>query len=297
MRARLVRPAVARRMASPMTWVSGCSVASGHFAPQDSKSLHITGTASTLIDPCQFSYDTFFLAGDPYRELDDVTRSFDPNIVADAVFKTIPNDDALRMVLYDDAPAAWTGHEAAVNLGCDNKWLDNFSQDSAAMIPSDDAFTAWTEHNAAVNLDCNEKSLERNTVPYSRRFQATDLPPGVPLNVCFQLRPTTYWLRGAGAHVIANMLLDFLTAKATTTITKASHAKFSIKVSTCIDGSDRVAKLRMYSNDANRALALELQRRSGCGLVFSRFYREVGCLLPGSMPKECAARAAEHSGG
>jgi len=65
----------------------------------------------------------------------------------------------------------------------------------------------------------------------------------------------------------------------TVTITKVSHAKFSIKVNMCIDGSDCVAKLRMYSKDANRDLALELQRHSGCGLVFNRFYEEVGCYL------------------
>jgi len=241
--------------------------------------LQITGTASVLVDSSQFSHETFSLAGDPYPEFDRVTRSFDPNSVANVVFKTIPSDDALGMALSDDMLAAWTGHEVALNLDCNNKWHENCSHNAIAMVPVDNALAAWMERKTLVNLECNNKSLESHTVPYSRRFQATDVPPGVPLNVCFRLQPTTYWLHRDGAHVIANVLLDFLTAKVTTTITKVSHAKFSIKVNICIDGSDCVAKLRLYSNNANRALALELQRRSGCGLVFNRFYQEVGCFL------------------
>jgi len=211
--------------------------------------------------------------------------------VVGVAFKRVPSYDydAVGMVPSDDALAALTGHEAELNLGCNDKWLENASHDATvAKIRIDDAL-AWTEPSAAVvNLDCCNKALESHTVPYFRRFQATDVPPGVPLNDCFRLQPTTYWLCSADAHDIANMLLDFPTAKVTTTIPtakvittiiKVSHAKFSIKVKICIDGSDCVAKLRMYSKDANRALALELQRRSGCSLVFNSFYQEVGCYL------------------
>jgi len=135
----------------------------------------------------------------------------------------------------------------------------SFDPNSASgILPSYDQLAAWTGY---------------------RRFKATDVPPGVPMNVCFRLAIMTYWLRGIDAHIIANTLLDFLSAKMDTAITKVSHAKFSIKVQIGTDGSDCVAKLRMYSNDANGALALELQRRSGCGLVFNRFYQEVGYFL------------------
>jgi len=272
------------KMASPTARASGCGIGtdlfdSEDFTMMDSETLQIRGATSTLTGQCGFSHDPFSLAGEPYLELDTVTRSFDPNSAAGGVFKMIPNDHGFGMVLSDDALAAWRGHEAAVNLGYNNKWLDNPSQHAVATIPFDDAFAAWTECNAAVNLDCNKKSLESHSVPYSRKFRATDVPPEVPSNVDFLFLPLTYRLRKVDAPVIANMLLDFLTAKGTTTITKESHAKFSIKVSICIDGSDCVAKLRMYSNDAKRALALELQRRSGCALVFNRFYQEVGSYL------------------
>jgi len=240
------------------------------------------------MDPCLLSHDTFSLAGDPYREPDTVTRSFDLNSAGGGVFKMVPSDHGLGMPPSDDALAAWTGHETAVNQGCNNKWLENSSHHAVAVIPIDYALAAWTEDNVAVNLDCNKKSLESHTNLYSRKFQATDVPPEVPSNGCFRLHPMTYWLREVDAHVIANMLLDFLTSKVTTTITKVSHLKFSIKVSICIDGSDCVAKLRIYSNNAKlsmysknakNAFALELQRCSGCGLVFNRFYQEVGCYL------------------
>jgi len=223
------------------------------------------------MDSRQFSCDTFSLAGDPYLELDNVTRSFDPDSVADVVFKTIPMGPS------DDALASWTGHEAAVDLGCNNKWLENLSHDAVAM-------------------SSNNMSLKSHAVPSSTRFQATDVPPGIPSNFGFQLQPMTYWLRGADAYVIANMMLDFLTAKATTTITKVNPAKFSIKVNICIDGSECVAKLRMDSNDASRAFALELQLRSGL-LPGVQQVPQGSRKLPGSTPKERAARAVERSGG
>jgi len=267
-----------------MASASGCGIASDLFISEDfgvmdGEDLHIPGTASTLVDSCQFAHKAFSFAGDVYPELENVTHSFDPNSVADVVFKTIPSDDALRMDLSDDAFAAWAGHESALNLGCNNRWFENFNQDAIAMTPIHDTLTAWTECKALVNLHSENKSLESHTVPYSRRFQATDVPPGVPLNVCFRLQPTTYWLRSVDAHVVLNMLLDFLTATVTTTITKVSYAKFSIKANICMDGGECAVKLRMYSSDANHALALQLQRRSGCGLVFQKFCQEVGCHL------------------
>jgi len=259
-----------------MALASGCGVASD-FDSVDSESLHIPRTASTFMDSRQhLHHDAFSLDADPYGEFDHVTRSFDPNSVADVAFKMIPSDDALGMIPSDDALAVLTGHEAAVNLGCNIKWHENLSHDVGAMGPIDDALVSWAEQIAAEDLDTPS---ERHSFPYSRRFQATKMPPGVPSNICFRLQPMTYWLRGVDAHVIANMLLDFLTAKVTTTIIKVSHAKFSIKVNICIDGSDCMVKLRMYSNNASCALVLELQRRSGCGMLFNRFYQEVGSYL------------------
>jgi len=279
--------AFAWRRPSATALASSCGVASDFIesadvSMTDSEGLNIPWTASTVMDLHHVSRDTHYLAGDPYPELDNVTRSFDPNGEADVVFKMIPTDDALGMVPSNDALASWTRHEAAVHLGCNKAWFENLSHDVVVMSPVHDAPASWTEHNAAQNIGCNNRPPESHTVQYPRRFQVTDMLPGIPLNVCFRLQPMTYWLRGVDAHVIANMLLDFLTAKVTTTITKVSYAKFSIKVNICIDGSDCVVKLRMYSNGASRALALELQRRCGCGLVFNRFYQEVGCYLTAS---------------
>jgi len=271
-------------MVSPAALVSGCGAAfdcfnSEDFSMMDGEDMHTTEPATALMDLGQFSHETFSFAGDLYPKLDKVTHSCESNSAADIVFKTIPDDDALGMTPSDDALAAWTGHEATLNLGCNNMWLQKFSHNAIAMVPIDDALAAWTEHKTLVNLDCNNKSLKSHTVQCYRRFQATDVPPGVPLTSFFRLRPATYWLHLADSHVLANMLLDFLTANVTTTIAKVSHAKFSMRVNICIDGSVCMAKLRVYSRDDNGALALELQRRSGCGLVFTRFYEEVGCFL------------------
>jgi len=274
----------ARRMPSATALASGCGGVSGFIqsadiSMMDGDGLHIQRTASTFMDSRQFLYDTFSVPGDPYPEFDNVTRCCDPSDDADVLFKPIASDDALETVHKCNVFTARTGHEAAVNLGCNNDRLENLSHDAVGMISVEDALASWREHSPLENLDCNNTSLEPCTIPYPRRFQATDVLPGVPVNVCFRIQPTTYRLRGVDAHVVANMLLDYLTVKATLTIAKVSHAKFSIKANICIDGTDCLAKLRIYSNNASYALALELQRRSGCGLVFNWFYQEVGCYL------------------
>jgi len=256
-----------------MASASGCGIASDLFhigaveedlSIMDGESLRIAGTASTQMDYM------FPLAGDPYPE-PCVTRSFDP-CGAVHELSIIPCYDALPM-----GPSAWTGQEAALNIGCKNTWPEISSHDAPGIM--DDAWATWPDRDIATNLDCDYTLLESFTVQSFRRFQATDVPPGVPSNSCFRFAPTTYWLRGVHAHDLANMMLDFRTAKVVMTITKVSHTKFSIKADICIDGSNCVAKMRVYSNNANRALALELQRRSGCSLVFNRFYQQAGDYL------------------
>jgi len=59
------------------------------------------------------------------------------------------------------------------------------------------------------------------------------------------------------------------------TITKVNQAKFSIKANVVMDGRECGVKLRMYSDSAHGALALEFQRRSGCCVVFNKFYQLV----------------------
>lgn len=126
---------------------------------------------------------------------------------------------------------------------------------------------------------CSNDWLLPHAVLYSKRFQATNVAPAAPRDIFFRFRPTTCWLRDIAAPDIGNKLLDFLVSTKAPTITKVNQAKFSIKVNVCMDGHECTVKLRMYSDSAHRALALEFQRQSGCDLVFNKFYQLVSRYL------------------
>jgi len=128
-------------------------------------------------------------------------------------------------------------------------------------------------HVASMETSCRNDLLLPHAVLYSKRFEATTMPPMAPSEVFFRFQPTTCWLRGVAAPDIGNKLLDFLVSTVALTITKVNHAKFTIKANVYMDGCECAVKLRMYSDNAHRALALEFQRRSGCGLVFKKFYQ------------------------
>jgi len=141
-------------------------------------------------------------------------------------------------------------------------------------VSNDEAFAAaWTGHVASMKTTCSNDWLLPHAVLYSKRFEATKVPPMAPSDVFFRFQPTTCWLRGVAAPDIGNKLLDFLVSTVALTITKVNHAKFTIKANVYMDGCECAVKLRMYSDNAHRALALEFQRRSGCGLVFKKFYQ------------------------
>eukprot|EP00419_Tripos_fusus_P050544 CAMPEP_0172828328 /NCGR_PEP_ID=MMETSP1075-20121228/20769_1 /TAXON_ID=2916 /ORGANISM="Ceratium fusus, Strain PA161109" /LENGTH=148 /DNA_ID=CAMNT_0013670309 /DNA_START=56 /DNA_END=499 /DNA_ORIENTATION=- len=115
-----------------------------------------------------------------------------------------PNPMDLYQKSHDTFPLAGDPHPEPETI----RSFDPNSASDFVTISTFDALAAWTGY---------------------RRLQATDVPPAVPMNVCFRLAIVTYWLRGVDAHIIANTLLDFLTEKIGTAITKVSHAKFSIK--------------------------------------------------------------------
>lgn len=137
------------------------------------------------------------------------------------------------------------------------------------------AAAGWTRNVVAAKQACIIL-LASQAISRIRRFEMAEIAPGIPLHALFQLKPSTYWLNGSASHDIGNMLLDLLCTENAATITKVNHVKFSIKANIYVDGSECTLKLRMYSDDARSALALEVQRRSGCAVVFNRFYQQVG---------------------
>jgi len=151
---------------------------------------------------------------------------------------------------------------------CRSVWFSDVSKDETVA-------TAWTGHVTSMKTGCSSDCLLPHVVLHSKRFEATQVAPKAPSDIFFRFKPTTYWLHGVAAPDIGNTLLDFLASTRAATITKVNQAKFSIKANVVMDGSECTVKLRMYSDDAHRALALEFQRRSGCDLVFNKFYQLV----------------------
>jgi len=143
-------------------------------------------------------------------------------------------------------------------------------------VSNDEALAAAQKaHVASMKMSCSNDWLLPHAVLYSKIFEATTVPPKVPSDVFFQFQPTTCWLRGVAAPDIGNKVLDFLVSTKASTITKVNQAKFSIKANVVMDGRVCGVKLRMYSDNAHGALALEFQRRSGCCLVFNKLYQLV----------------------
>jgi len=130
-------------------------------------------------------------------------------------------------------------------------------------------------HVASMETSCRNDLLLPHAVLYSKRFEATTMPPMAPSEVFFRFQPTTCWLRGVAAPDIGNKLVNFMVSTMASTITKVNRARFSIKANMHMDGRECAVKLRMYSDNAHRALALEFQRRSGANLVLNKFYQLV----------------------
>lgn len=108
-------------------------------------------------------------------------------------------------------------------------------------------------------------------------FCGSCVPPPVPQHAFFVHAATTVRLQlpsGGEPHKIGNTLLRFFEEAVQATLVKVRPVKFWVSADVGIDGTTVRVKARTYSAGDGSYL-LEVQRRHGCTVIFSRIYKEV----------------------
>mmetsp|Transcript_84565 Transcript_84565/g.217876 ORF Transcript_84565/g.217876 Transcript_84565/m.217876 type:complete len:466 (-) Transcript_84565:139-1536(-) len=116
-------------------------------------------------------------------------------------------------------------------------------------------------------------------------FKEGDVPPPKPVDEFFKLETTTLTVRSDRPFEIGNCLEDFLATKVTSSVSKVSTTKFSIKADvfgSSVYGCSGMCtlKVRVYGTDAD-VYAVEFQRRSGDCLTFNNSYQQAVVHLKG----------------
>jgi hypothetical protein len=111
----------------------------------------------------------------------------------------------------------------------------------------------------------------------SERFTSLNAPPAVPSDSYFQLATTSLRLgmpaKDMSPHMVGNSILAFFNEACTAQLLKVRPSKFWVKANVFVEGRLCVVKARVYSEGLG-VYALELQRRSGCSLVFNTIYSQ-----------------------
>jgi len=181
-----------------------------------------------------------FQSGDPYCELDDVTR----------------------------------GVSVAQPLG-----LDAFAPKDSCMdrnlffLTGDDyEFSSLDSKFLCVKpVNSFEKCHGSSWAPESEIFQAQHVPPSPPSSEHFFFVPTTLFLKDCCPQEIGNSLLEFFRSQVVASITKVTTAKYAVKAEVFVDGSSCMMKVRVYTQGDR--YAVELQRRGGDAFILQSTYQ------------------------
>jgi hypothetical protein len=111
----------------------------------------------------------------------------------------------------------------------------------------------------------------------NEHFTMLNVPPAVPSDPYFQLATTSLRLgmpaMDMSPHLVGDSILAFFKDACTAQLLKVRPSKFWVKANVFVDGRLCVVKARVYSQGLN-VYALELQRRSGCSLLFNTIYSQ-----------------------
>mmetsp|Transcript_77009 Transcript_77009/g.223526 ORF Transcript_77009/g.223526 Transcript_77009/m.223526 type:complete len:494 (+) Transcript_77009:96-1577(+) len=252
---------------------------------------------------------TYF--GDPYPDRDDVTRSV--NMAA-------PPPGALGLSGMGSADFYGGG-----KLGYADDFMSDFSmsaqfngfgskdfngfydQGCIGTIPEPLGKEALGEFSSI--SDCRFGAETSTAV----RFPESAAPPNVP-DPLYSFDESTTLHVSLGVKCapsrIGNGLLDFLEERMEASILKVNHTKFAIKADVFADGLVCTVKAKVF-HTSGCTYAIELQRRSGDPLTFSRAFKKVaqyfqdelfnilaagseaGCI---NIPNDLAAPPVEHAG-
>jgi len=198
---------------------------------------------------------TAWLAGDFYRENDDVTRGV-------TLGAALPIDDSFGLKHtaggscdFYAAPPVVRG----LNLGSD---LD-FGLGADLLQPPgwDLSKSSYGDIPAPLQASAQNK-----------RFSDGDTPLQTPTDPFFTFEITTLFVLCDRPASLMNCLLEFLTTEVVASISKVNPIKFCIKADVFIDHVMCTLKARGYQQEPGK-VALEIQRRSGDAIAFAGIYQ------------------------
>mmetsp|Transcript_26878 Transcript_26878/g.61986 ORF Transcript_26878/g.61986 Transcript_26878/m.61986 type:complete len:377 (-) Transcript_26878:169-1299(-) len=200
------------------------------------------------VEPCR-------LAGDFYREPDDIVRNID-----------IPMD------WLADAEGACLGRTAEPYKE---------SKFDACSRPQDvtDGWQIDTKSNQA-------DSCKQNGTVLLRNFAPADVAPRVPDHPFFRLEQTTLTVPTDAPCDVVNALLDMIVSSGTASVTKVSYPKYALSVDAfpeAMCGQMCSLKVRLYDMQ-DAGCAVEFQRRSGDSFAFYAAYGEACRALVNKFP-------------
>lgn len=183
-----------------------------------------------------------FESGDPYRELDDVTR----------------------------------GVSVAQPLGLDAFWPGQkescMDRNLYFLTGNDYEYSSFEKGPLGVKTaNSSAQPHGSSLAPDSEIFQAHHVPPSPPSSQHFFFVPTTLFLKNGCPQEIGNSLLEFFRSQVVASITKVTTAKYAIKAEVFVDGSSCMMKVRMYTHGDE--YAVELQRRGGDAFILQSTYQ------------------------
>lgn len=174
-----------------------------------------------------------FESGDPYCELDDVTR----------------------------------GVSIAQPHGLDTFWS---TQKENSCMDSNSFFLPGGDYEYSC-FEKGPFSAHSIFASESETFQLYHMPPITPSSEHFFFVPTTLFVKESSAQKIGNNLLDFLTSQVVASITKVTLQKYAIKAEVFVDGNSCMMKVRVYSH--GEKYAVEVQRRAGDPFIFQSTFQ------------------------
>eukprot|EP00746_Dinoflagellata_sp_MGD_P162388 gnl/MRDRNA2_/MRDRNA2_89926_c0_seq1.p1 gnl/MRDRNA2_/MRDRNA2_89926_c0~~gnl/MRDRNA2_/MRDRNA2_89926_c0_seq1.p1 ORF type:complete len:427 (-),score=69.76 gnl/MRDRNA2_/MRDRNA2_89926_c0_seq1:287-1567(-) len=197
----------------------------------DSHEFHSVSEGSTFAG---------FQSGDPYGELDDVTRGVS--------IAQPPGLDAF-----------WSAQKESSCMHSNSLFLTghDYEYSSFQMEP----FCAKAAGNSSHSI----------LAPESDHFEVHHLPPTSPSSQHFFFVSTTLFLKDCSPQNIGNILLDFFKSRVVSSITKVRLQKYTVKAEVFADGHSCTMKARVYTHGDK--YAVEVQRKVGDAFILHRTFQ------------------------
>jgi len=209
---------------------------SGEFAYYES----FSGDSHELHSVSESSKFAGFESGDPYGDLDDVTRGV-----------SIAQPHGLDAFWSAQKESSCMDTNSFFLTGCDYEYSSFQTEPFCAKLAS----------NSAHGI----------LAPESESFQVEHVPPTPPSSEHFFFVSTTLFLKDCSPQKIGNTLLDFFKSRVVASITKVRLEKYTVKAEVFADGHSCLMKARVYTHGDK--YAIEVQRRAGDAFILQSTFQ------------------------